>query len=281
VASLRGAVVLLVAARALAAQGLGGPTPLPGSTRDAGLAGAGVALLGDAGALFANPAGIATIRRLSVEASYERYQGGADFGAGAVAVRVGPVTWGAGAVALGQPAGGATGPATVLGVSGLVARFGLLAVGASLKYAQETLGGTTTSTAAGDVGAAIALFDIFALGVSSQNVGGTFLARCTRAGFTMNFVDPQGTARLLTTIEGQWVAGLNSVLVVGAEGGIVAGGIGLVARVGARGQAASTTAQAITLGAGVELGRLHLDYAYDGYAAPDAPRHRVGLRWSP
>src|SRR5207237_9704666 len=38
---------------------------LPGSTRAAGLRGAGAALVGDAGAVFSNPAGIATIRRLS------------------------------------------------------------------------------------------------------------------------------------------------------------------------------------------------------------------------
>ena len=44
---------------------------LPGTTRSAGLGGAGVALVGDAGAVFANPAGIATVRHLSVEGSYE------------------------------------------------------------------------------------------------------------------------------------------------------------------------------------------------------------------
>src|SRR2546422_8018409 len=40
---------------------------LAGSTRSAGLGGAGVALVGDAGALFANPAAIATVRRLAFE----------------------------------------------------------------------------------------------------------------------------------------------------------------------------------------------------------------------
>jgi len=97
----------------------------------------------------------------------------------------------------------------------------------------------------------------------------------------MNYVDPEGTARLLTTLEGQWVAGLKPVLVAGAEAGIVAGGIGLVARVGARGQATPTPAKPVTLGAGIELGRLHLDYAYEGFAAPATPRHRLGARWTP
>jgi hypothetical protein len=260
---------------------LGGPTPLPGSTRDAGLAGAGAALLGDAAALFANPAGIASVHRLAVEVSYEQYAGGTTFGAGAVALRLGPLTWGAGALALGQPTSSPATAADELGVSGLVLRLGMVAIGSSLKYARETVAGTTTTATAGDIGAAIALFDILALGASTQNLGTGFLTRCTRVGFTMNYVDPQGTARLLTTIEGQWMAGVKPVLVAGVEGGVVAGGIGLVARVGARGQAVPTAARPITLGAGVELGGLHLDYAYEGYASPGTPRHRVGMRWAP
>src|SRR5204862_55529 len=51
-------------------------TLLPGTTRAAGLAGAGAALVGDAGAIFSNPAGLATIRHLSVEGSYEPYLAG-------------------------------------------------------------------------------------------------------------------------------------------------------------------------------------------------------------
>src|SRR2546430_10807806 len=56
---------------------------------------------------------------------------------------------------------------------------------------------------AGDAGLAIAVFDLMALGVSVQNIGGDFgpaaggvhLPRRTRAGFTLNYVDPQGTLR--------------------------------------------------------------------------------------
>src|SRR6266571_4744458 len=75
---------------------------LPGSTRSAGLGGAGAALVGDAGALFSNPAAIATVRRLAFEGSYEQYLGGTTFGAGAMALRVGRFDWGVGAQALGD-----------------------------------------------------------------------------------------------------------------------------------------------------------------------------------
>ena len=40
---------------------------LPGSVRSAGLHGAGAALVGDAGAVFANPVGIATLRHIGLE----------------------------------------------------------------------------------------------------------------------------------------------------------------------------------------------------------------------
>src|SRR2546422_3897303 len=94
---------------------------LAGSTRSAGLGGAGVALVGDAGALFANPAAIATVRRLAFEGSYEQYLGGTTFGAGAMALRVGRFDWGVGAQALGDASLSA---ADLLGVSSLVFRTG-------------------------------------------------------------------------------------------------------------------------------------------------------------
>src|SRR2546425_3745764 len=96
---------------------------LPGSTRSAGLGGAGAALVGDAGALFANPAAIATVRRLAFEGSYEQYLGGTTFGAGAMALRVGRFDWGVGAQALGDASFSA---ADLLGVSSLVFRTGRL-----------------------------------------------------------------------------------------------------------------------------------------------------------
>jgi len=97
----------------------------------------------------------------------------------------------------------------------------------------------------------------------------------------MNYVDPQGTFRLLTTLEGQWPEGHAAVLVAGLEAGVVARGVGIVARVGATGHSAPSDASPTTVGGGVELGRLHVDYAYQGYDTPDGGRHRFGVRWTP
>src|SRR2546427_10470784 len=84
-----------VVVTSLTAQADGSPVVLlPASTRSAGLGGAGAALVGDAGAVFANPAGIATIRHLSVEGAYERYLAGSTMSTAAPALRLGRFNWG-------------------------------------------------------------------------------------------------------------------------------------------------------------------------------------------
>ena len=270
----------------LAAQSAGSLGVLPGSTRAAGMGGAGAAIVGDAGAIFANPAALATVHHLAVEGSYESFPSGATLSTGAVALRVSRFTWGAGAAALGP----SYTSADLLGVSTLVFRTGIVALGATAKYARETVGGARVDAWAGDAGLAIAVFDLMALGVSVQNLGGDFgpaaggvrLPRRTRAGFTLNYVDPQGTLRLLTTLEGQWPAagGGSAFVVLGLESGVVTRGMGVLGRVGYVGHSGVTSASPFTAGATLELGRLHLDYAFRADDALGA-RHRMGLRWMP
>ncbi|HYS19498.1 MAG TPA: hypothetical protein VEO73_00280 [Gemmatimonadales bacterium] len=277
---------------------------LPGSTRSAGLGGAGAALVGDAGAIFANPAGLATVRHVAVEGSYEPYLAGTVFSTAAIAVRLGRITWGAGAQALdygsepiivpdsstggrrGSPTGGTFSAADLLAVSSVVYRHGLIALGVSGKYARQQIGGYAADAWAGDAGLAIAVFDIFAVGASVQNIGGDFgngarLPRRTRVGVTLNYVDPEGTMRLLSTLEGQWTPGRPAVLVQGVEGGVVTGGVGLVGRLGYATRSPTSDASRFTVGGGIELGRLHFDYAYQGFDVLGGGTHRVGLRWTP
>ena len=256
----------------------------PGSARAAGMGGAGAAIVGDAGAIFANPAALATVHHLAIEGDYESYPSGVTLSTGALALRVGRFTWGAGAAAVGP----SYTSADLLGVSSLVLRSGIVALGATAKYARETLGGARVDAWAGDVGVAVAIFDLAALGVSVQNIGGDFgpaaggahLPRRTRAGFTLNYIDPQGTARLLTTVEGQWPVGGSAFVVLGLESGVVTRGMGVLGRVGYVGHSGVTSASPFTAGGSLELGRLHLDYAYRADDALGA-RHRMGLRWMP
>lgn len=265
----------------LPAQTVGGVAALAGSTRAAGMGGGGAAIVGDAGALFANPAGLATVHRLALEAGYESYPAGTTLATGAVALRVGRWDWGAGAATLGQTYSAAD----LLAVSTLVFRTGLVALGGSAKYARETVAGARVDGWAGDAGLAIAVFDLMAFGVSVQNIGGdragrARLPRTARAGFTLNYVDPQGTFRLLTTLEGQWPVAAAPFLVLGAEGGVVTNGVGVLVRAGYVGHSRTTSASPFTGGASVELGRVHLDYAYRADDQQGA-RHRMGLRWTP
>jgi hypothetical protein len=252
-----------------------------GSTRAAGLGGAGAALVGDAGAVFANPAAIATVHRLAFDGSYQQYLGGTTFGGAALALRLGRFDWAAGAQALGDVA---LASADWLGVTALVFRQGVVALGGSAKYSRQTLGGTMSGAWAGDAGIAVAVFDILALGASVQNIGGELgggahLPRRTRAGFTMNYVDPEGTYRLLTTVEGQWPDAGAPFVILGVEGGVVTHGVGLIGRTGYAGRSVTTAASPFSFGGSLELGSLHLDYAYRALGAPGT--HRFGLRWTP
>ena len=279
-------------------------TSLPGTTRAAALGGAGAALVGDAGAMFANPASIATIHHLAIEGSYEPYLAGSAVSTTALALRVSHFTWGFGAQALdygsepeivpdpstGGRRGMATGatfhPYEALATSSLVYRRGFAALGVTAKYDRQQIGSEISDAWAGDVGIAIAVFDIMALGASVQNLGGDFgggalLPRRTRVGLTLNYTDPQGTYRLLTTLEGQWTRNRSAVLVQGIEGGIVTGGVGLVARGGYATRATVTAASRFTFGGGMVLGRLGLDYAFQAYDALGGGTHRVGIQWTP
>src|SRR5262249_39718351 len=167
-----------------------------------------------------------------------------------------------------------------------VYRRGVEALGARVKDNRQQIGPEVSDAWAGDVGLAIAVFDIMAVGVSVQNLGGdlgsgALLPRRTRAGLTLNYTDPQGTFRLLTTLEGQWTRDRSAVLVQGIEGGIVTGGGGLVARVGSSTRPTVTDASRFTFGGGIVLGRLGLDYAFQGYEALGGGTHRMGIRWTP
>lgn len=279
-------------------------TVLPGSTRSAALGGAGAALVGDAGAMFANPAGIATIRHLSIEGSYEPYLAGSAVSSAALALRVSRFTWGFGAQALdfgsepvivpdpatggrtGMPTGASIHPYEALASTSLVYRRGLLAFGVTGKYNRQQFGAEVSDAWAGDAGVAVAIFDIMAVGLSVQNLGGdlgngALLPRRTRAGVTLNYTDPQGTFRLLTTLEGQWTRERRAVLIQGLEVGVVNTGVGVIGRLGYATRPAITEASRLTFGGGLVLGRLAIDYAFQSYGVLENDTHRVGLRWTP
>ncbi len=267
---------------------------LAASVRSAGLNGAGAALVGTAGSVFTNPAGLATIRRVALEGGVQAAPFDGVITTAAVAWRVRQFDVGVGLqyFDLGMtplpqmPAGTPADANEVLAVGSLVYRFGLIALGATAKYAAQDLVTLQDNGVSADVGLAIAVFDIMALGFAVQNLGGNWrgsdfkMPRLTRTGFTMNYVDPQGTVRLLSTIEIQWPEGRRSRIVLGGEGGIVVGGVGIVGRLAHKSGLAASDGAAMTYGATLELGAIDVDFAYEPDFVTDDPSRRIGLRLS-
>ena len=259
----------------------------PGSVRGAGLQGAGAALVGDAGAVFSNPAGLATIRHVSLEGTWRRERP-LGLATGALGWRLGQFDVGLGLQYLAtDPTAvpGARPPYEALGVGSLVYRFGMIALGGSVRHVRRTTAGTFERATSGDLGAAVAVFDIMALGVSLQHVGGNWekasnipLPRRTRAGFTMNYVDPLESFRLLSTIEMSWEPGAGSRLTLGAEGGVVLRGVGVVVRSAYRSRPAGSPDPTVTFGGTVAIAELQLDYAYAASDGLGDTAHRIGAR---
>lgn len=285
---------------ALAALGAGSPLraqaspsypvvlSLPASVRFAGLGGAGVAVIGDAGALFVNPAGIAAVPRWSVEGGYHSYADGATQTMGAAAARLGQFDLGVGAHQLRFGDTSAVHDNRMLAGT-VVYRYGLVALGGSAKYLSVTdSGGNAASALTGDLGATVALFDILALAVSVQDVGkwGTSggdlsLPATTHFGVSFNFVDPQGTFRLRGILESVWSQHLSRRTVLGAEAGVAVGKVGLAARFGSGAQPEGSQASEFAYGASIRYRRLSFDWAYQRHTVLGSDAQRFGLRWTP
>ena len=138
ISALSAAAVLAstaTAPRRLSAQGR--PVPLvlglPATARYAGVANASVALHGDAGALFVNPAGIATVHHAGIEATYHYSHSQGIEGSAAAALRLGQFTLGGGAHYLRLDPNSPNAD-NLLTMGTAVYRYGIFAVGASGKY---------------------------------------------------------------------------------------------------------------------------------------------------
>lgn len=300
------------AARAQADGTTGGALlELPATARIMALGGAYAAVVGDAGSVFVNPAGLAPVKRMALTVSYERYVLDARLTSAAFAVRVSHFNLGVGmhlldfggdSVVVPDPAfGGDRGRTTgatigayhALGIGALTYRRGFLSAGVSVKALREHVGegaepAVNTSALGVDVGVAAAFFDIAAIGVVVQNMGGDVrggtaarakLPRTTRIGSSLSFFDPQGTGRLMVTNE--WVAppGGDSYWIFGFEGGVVSGGVGVLGRLGMVAGRRRTDRSSPVVGGGLVYHNLRLDYAYQGLRSLGGGTHRFTMAW--
>jgi hypothetical protein len=268
---------------------------IPISVRTAGLNGAAAALVGDAASVFSNPAGLATLSHIGLEGAYRSLpsQGGAVNGALAWRLRQFDLGFGgayldhgndpANFPPLGSPATADARERMVVG--SLVYRFGIIALGGTVKYVRIDADTAQQRALSGDGGIAVAIFDIMAFGFSIQNIGDNWrgestldMPRLTRFGFTMNYVDPQESFRLLSTIEWQWPEGFSSRFIGGLEAGIVLSGVGIIGRGAYGSRPAGSEVSKFTAGGSVAIARLSLDYAYQPRDPWGRRAHRFGLR---
>ena len=286
---------------------------IPATPRALALQGAYASVVGDEGSIFVNPAGMAPIHQFALGLSYEKGLLGSRLSTGALAMRLGHSfdvgfgvmyqDLGGDSVVVPDPAtGGDFGQATGalitawngLAVGALAYRRGMLSVGGSVKVLHEEISGGPasyrSSAVAGDVGFAIAVFDIMSLGGVLQNIGGAShatngtaasLPRTGRIGFTINFIDPQGTARLMATTDWVKPSGSDSYWAFGFEGGVVAAGKGVLGRLGVATGRAATDRKGLSLGAGLVVHSLRVDYAWQPYGALAGSQQRLGVRWMP
>jgi hypothetical protein len=263
---------------------------LAGSARSDGLGGAGAALLGDAGSVFSNPAGLAIIRNIAFETTYRRAAGEGAVLTGAAGVRMRQLDVGLGVKYLGfdstsiLPSPGDQ-PHELEAVGSLIYRFGLIAFGGSVRYVRSSEPAGLQEALSGDLGLALAFFDIMAIGFAVQNLDENWrsnsaleLPRLSRLGFTMNYADPQETFRLMSVLEVQWRQGMPSRIVAGGEAGVVVRGLGILGRAAYRSRSSAVGDSAISLGGSLALGRIALDYAYAERDNLGPKAHRAGLR---
>jgi hypothetical protein len=284
--------VVPLAAACLAAQGGAGTVGLEvlqysGSVRGIGLNGAGAAIVGDAGAVFSNPAAIATIHHIGLEGAFHQFPGSERLATGALAWRLGQFDLGVGLEYL-DLSTGVAGPGAygARGVGALVYRFGFLALGASGSAVRQRVGGVEQRGVSGDLGVAIPVFDIMALGFAVQNVSGNWdqtsalvMPRLSRFGFTMNYTDPEETVRLRSILEVQWPEGQSARVVLGGEVGFVLTGVGLVGRAAYGSHAEVSGRKSVTFGGSVHLlGGIEFDYAYDPGTRVGDNGHHAALR---
>jgi len=305
--------VLAAHATCLAAQGTGTAAiallGLSASARMAALGGAYAGVAGDEGNVFVNPAGMAPVRPMAASASWEQGLPGEQLATLALAARRGRLSLGLGAMALHLGGDSAVVPAAALGggsmaaggyaamgVAALAYRHGLISLGGSVKYVRQVADsgsggpGSHATGIAGDVGATVAIFDIMALGVTLQNIGGPVTAtdggrlplpRVVRVGSTLNFVEPQGTFRLMTHTELLAPARGDAYWVFGVESGVVVSGFGMLARASYAAGHEGSDRRPAAFGAEVRLRSLRAEYAFQAYRAPYRAAHSFGVRFYP
>lgn len=283
---------------------------LPASSRALGLGEAWGAIADDESALFYNPAQLARVRGWSIGGSLQNYIASTTLGAFAVAVPLRRGTLGFGLQLLdygsadevvpvdgsGGQVGAPTGSTVTAEDMAFSVGYGVafggrrqLRVGAALTYARQQVATYSGGAMAGDVGAAYTFVNGWDVSAALQHMGSSLtlasvsapLPLTWRAAVAAPMVRANAFA-LRPVAEVRQVSGADVTGVLGAEGSWHTGTSGtlLSARAGYAFRGATDARSPLTVGAGITIGRLQVDYAYEGFDLIGGATNRVGVRFA-
>lgn len=283
---------------------------LPASTRGLALGDSWGAITDDESAIFYNPAQLARVRAASVGGSIQRYIAQTTLGAAAFAI---PLRRGTVAVGLqlldygsadeysvvdgtGGQLGTATGGSVTAQDIALTGAYGIafgdrnaVRLGASAKYVRQTVANYSGSSAAIDLGVAYTFVRGWDVAATVQHLGSDLRLAAVRAPLPWTWRASVAAPALATSTfslrpiaEVRQPSGGTTAGAVAAEGvwHPSMGGPVLAARAGFTFMGNGEDRSPLTLGGGLTLGRISVDYAYESFDALGGATHRIGLRFA-
>ena len=283
---------------------------LPSSARGLALGDAWGAVADDESALFYNPAQLARVRGVAIGGSLQNYIASTTLGAFAVAIPLKHGTVGAGLQLLdygsadevvpidgsngqvGSPTGSTITAEDMAFTLGYGIAFGLrheLRVGAAVTYARQEVASYSGGAVSGDVGAAYTFASGWDVSAALQHAGSSLTLAAVTAPLPLTWrvavAAPAIRASAFTVrpmAEARQVSGAELNGVLGTEGIWRAGTTGtmLSLRAGYAFRSSSDARSPFTAGGGITLGRLEVDYAYEGFDLIGGATSRVGVRFA-
>lgn len=283
---------------------------LPSSARGLALGDGWGAVADDESALFYNPAQLARVRGVSIGGSLQNYIASTTLGAFAVAVPLKHGTLAAGLQLLdygsadevvpvdgsngqvGAPTGStitAEDMAFTLGYGIAFGRRHELRFGAAMEYARQEVASYSGGAIAGDVGAAYTFASGWDMSAALQHAGSSLTLAAVTAPLPLTWrfavaapAIGAGAFTVRPMAEARQVSGAEVTGVLGSEGIWRTGTAGtmLSLRAGYAFRSSSDARQPFTAGGGITLGRLEVDYAYEGFDLIGGATSRVGVRFA-
>ncbi len=283
---------------------------LPSSARALALGEGWGAIADDESALFYNPAQLARVRGLAIGGSAQAYFASTTLAALAGAIPIGRGTFALGLQALdygsepeiipgdtpdgqtGTPTGGTVSAQDIAITAGYGVGLGSrrqLRLGAGITWVRQHVADVSGSSVAADAGVAYSMRNGWELSGALQHMGPPLTLAAVSAPLPWTWrvavaapIVRAGTFTLQPMAEAREASGnaTNGVLAAEATWRPSRDGPVLAGRVGYAFHDSGDDRSPITAGGGITLGRITVDYAYEGFELLGGATHRVGVRFA-